>query len=537
MSLLISLPIREDENSALDSSVVLFSTQILVETFMDRKSSKDSEDSAHILAASAADSEEDASSSSDRNLENEISMQTESAPLLDPFAGKDSEWIPSVEDDSLSFEGDQFLDSSVASETSSLCGEDFMGLEAANSLDFEKRLCSSIEILAGAASQLVCESTLREEVVNGPLPTEARLEEDRLKPSLNLSSPGAALGSLSRQPSGAVGRSVFEVEYVPLWGFTCLCGRRPEMEDAVAAFPQFTKIPIEMLIGDRVLSNMTNNMCQQTAHYFGVYDGHGGSQVANYCRNRVHLALVEEIETVKKTITTDGNLIGSCEDQWTKVFINCFERVDSEVGGNGNPNSEPIAPETVGSTAVVAVICSSHIIVANCGDSRAVLCRGKEPIALSVDHKPNREDEYQRIEAAGGKVIQWNGHRVFGVLAMSRSIGDRYLKPWIIPVPEVMFIPRAKEDECLVLASDGLWDVMSNEEVCDLARRRILMWHKKNAGSPASELSDRATETTDPAAQAAAEYLSNRALQKGSRDNITVIVVDLKAQRKVKSKA
>lgn len=100
-----------------------------------------------------------------------------------------------------------------------------------------------------------------------------------------------------------------------------------------------------------------------------------------------------------------------------------------------------------------------------------------------------------------------------------------------------MFIPRAKEDECLVLASDGLWDVMSNEEACDLARRRIVMWHKKNAGSLASEPSDRAPGPTDPAAQAAAEYLSNRALQKGSRDNITVIVVDLKAQRKkVRSK-
>jgi len=44
-------------------------------------------------------------------------------------------------------------------------------------------------------------------------------------------------------------------------------------------------------------------------------------------------------------------------------------------------------------------------------------------VPLSVDHKPNREDEYARIEAEGGKVIQWNGYRVFGVLAMSRSIG------------------------------------------------------------------------------------------------------------------
>lgn len=95
-----------------------------------------------------------------------------------------------------------------------------------------------------------------------------------------------------------------------------------------------------------------------------------------------------------------------------------------------------------------------------------------------------------------------------------------------------MFIPRTKEDECLILASDGLWDVMTNEEVCDMARKRILLWHKKNGTTLPLERG----EMIDPAAQAAAECLSNRALQKGSKDNITVIVIDLKAQRKFKNK-
>ena len=106
------------------------------------------------------------------------------------------------------------------------------------------------------------------------------------------------------------------------------------------------------------------------------------------------------------------------------------------------------------------------------------------------------------------------------------------MKPWVIPDPEVMFVPRSKEDECLVLASDGLWDVMTNEEVCDIARKRILVWHKKHGNNPPAERND----SVDPAAQAAAEYLSRLALQKGSKDNITVIVVDLKAQRKIKRK-
>ncbi|KAE9609318.1 putative protein-serine/threonine phosphatase [Lupinus albus] len=284
-----------------------------------------------------------------------------------------------------------------------------------------------------------------------------------------------------------------------------------------------------MLIGDRVIDGMNTCFSQQTTHFFGVYDGHGGSQVANYCRDRLHLAFSEEIEFVKEGLIV-GKTKGDCQDQWKKAFTHCFLKVDAEVGGSAN--CESVTPETVGSTAVVAIICSSHIIVSNCGDSRAVLCRGKEPMALSVDHKPNRDDERARIEAAGGKVIQWNGHRVLGVLAMSRSIGDRYLKPWIIPEPEVTFLPRAKDDECLILASDGLWDVMTNEEACHIARRRILLWHKKNG----STLPSVRGEESDPAAQAAAEDLSNHALQKGSKDNITVIVVDLKAQRKFKSK-
>ncbi|KAM0870343.1 hypothetical protein ACQ4PT_040046 [Festuca glaucescens] len=345
----------------------------------------------------------------------------------------------------------------------------------------------------------------------------------------------------------AGGRSVFAVECVPLWGYTSICGRRPEMEDAVVAVPRFFGLPLWMLTGSNMVDGLDPISFRLPAHFFGVYDGHGGAQVADYCRDRLHAALVEELSRIERSVS--GANLGAVEfkKQWEKAFVDCFTRLDDEVAGkassgeggdvgtsNAAAAADPVAPETVGTTAVVSVICSSHIIVSNCGDSRAVLCRGKQPVPLSVDHKPNREDEYARIEAAGGKVIQWNGYRVFGVLAMSRSIGDRYLKPWIIPVPEVTIVPRAKDDECLVLASDGLWDVLSNEEVCDVARKRILLWHKKNGGSSSS--AQRSGDSPDPAAQAAADCLSKLALQKGSKDNISVIVVDLKAQRKFKSK-
>ncbi|XP_047972212.1 probable protein phosphatase 2C 6 [Salvia hispanica] len=402
----------------------------------------------------------------------------------------------SEEDGSSSLEGDALADScgslSVVSDTSSLCGDDFLSFEA-NFSEVEKELAS------------ISRNPGNDVPVSKASTTDVRLDK------------GVA---------GRGSRSFFEVDCVPLWGLSSVCGRRPEMEDAVTTLPRLLKIPIRMLTGDQGVDGGTTCLSHLTGHFYGVYDGHGGSQVANYCGDHLHLALNEELDVMINNL--DDN--ASCEEKWRRAFTRSFLKVDDEIGGKAS--LEPLAPETVGSTAVVALVCSSHIIVANCGDSRGVLYRGKEAIALSIDHKPNREDEYARIEASGGKVIQWNGHRVFGVLAMSRSIGDRYLKPWIIPDPEVMFVPRTRDDDCLVLASDGLWDVMTNDEACDLARKRILLWHKHNGSTLPLERG----QGIDPAAQAAAEYLSNRALQKGSKDNISVVVVDLKAQRKIKNK-
>jgi protein phosphatase 2C len=481
------------------------------------------------------------------NLDDEVGVSAATPPLHEReeeilllnmiSQSSDELLVPEIdEDDSLSLDGDPIIYStlSLTSENSSVCGDEFFSSQdnsnfrTRSSMDIDKNI-SSVEIVARAA--VFDKSNVEAGIMSEPLAVALSLgDETGVKSDPMPTTVVLHPMPLEKGASGTVGRSVFELDCTPLWGFTSLCGKRPEMEDAVAIAPRMLKIPIQMLNGSKKYDGMSKDFNQQTVHFFGVYDGHGGAQVADYCRDRMHLALAEEIELLKEDLII-GSTKDDCQDLWRKAFTTCFMKVDAEVGGKAN--CEPVAPETVGSTAVVAIVCSSHIIVSNCGDSRAVLCRGKEPLALSVDHKPNRDDEYARIEAAGGKVIQWNGHRVFGVLAMSRSIGDRYLKPWIIPEPEVMFLPRAKDDECLILASDGLWDVMTNEEACDLARRRILLWHKKNG----SELSSLRGEGIDPAAQAAAEYLSNRALQKGSKDNITVIVVDLKAQRKFKSKS
>ena len=122
---------------------------------------------------------------------------------------------------------------------------------------------------------------------------------------------------------------------------------------------------------------------------------------------------------------------------------------------------------------------------------------------MSIDHKPSREDEVNRIVNLGGKVEHSQGTwRVQGVLATSRSFGDVGLKPYVTAEPEVMEKEIGPDDKYLVLASDGLWDVMSNEDVA-----KFLM--------NVSSFTDVAKE------------LCYEATLLGSLDNITVVVVDL----------
>nr|GMC58230.1 probable protein phosphatase 2C 51 [Ipomoea batatas] len=138
-----------------------------------------------------------------------------------------------------------------------------------------------------------------------------------------------------------------------------------------------------------------------------------------------------------------------------------------------------------------------------------------------IDHlfvwaaQPDRADELDRIESSGGKVLNWNGHRVLGVLATSRSIGDQYLKPYVIAEPEVMVCKRVETDEFLILGSDGLWDVMSNEAACQVVRRCL---SGRMRGSIVSENNDVIIAKQSRAAEAAA-VLAELAIARGSRDN------------------
>ncbi|KAJ6869690.1 hypothetical protein NC651_034425 [Populus alba x Populus x berolinensis] len=371
-------------------------------------------------------------------------------------------------------------------------------------------------------------------------------------------------GSSSSTAEGKrVVETVSEIQTVePVFGSMSVSGRSREMEDAISVRTSFCLPGINR---------------RRPLHLFGVYDGHGGYHVAALCREKMHVLIEEELERVESTCGSGeiGEFGAEWEEMWRGVMKRSYERMDEVAMSTCACGSEgfqcechPTQMILGGSTAVVAVLTPEHIIVANCGDSRAVLSRGGRAIPLSVDHKPDRQDELARIEAAGGRVIYLDGARVEGILAMSRAIGsatdgsrmpimcdaiapltlfavfkdvneeqlgiweslgrDEYLKPFVIPEPEITFTKRESEDDCLLLASDGLWDVLSGDLACKVARQCLREENRPVNDGP--QIKDEGAGALYPSrSMLAAALLTRLALGRRSCDNISVIVVDLKS--------
>lgn len=134
---------------------------------------------------------------------------------------------------------------------------------------------------------------------------------------------------------------------------------------------------------------------------------------------------------------------------------------------------------SAGCTAVCALVHKGVLYVANAGDSRAVLCRNGVAVAMSHDHKPNDEVELARITKAGGMVVDG---RVNGSLNLSRALGDLEYKQsgelppeeqMVTAFPEIMRQPLQPGDEFIILACDGIWDVLENQQAVDFVRERL----------------------------------------------------------------
>lgn len=164
---------------------------------------------------------------------------------------------------------------------------------------------------------------------------------------------------------------------------------------------------------------------------------------------------------------------------------------------------------TCGTTATIILLCGEELFVAHVGDSRAVMSRGGEAVRLCDDHRPGREDEMERIETAGGLILKVGGtYRVNGTLAVSRAIGDRGLKEFVVADPEILSRSLSTEDEFIVVASDGLWDYMTDQDCVDVTN---------------GLLDDRSPKSLEQAAK----NLVDIACERGSSDDVSVVVVDL----------
>lgn len=190
---------------------------------------------------------------------------------------------------------------------------------------------------------------------------------------------------------------------------------------------------------------------------------HNGVLAAEHAANRLH-ELVAGEPALRTCIGSAAPAATLQESQhMTAALVHAFEAIDHEIltrcrrdGGRD------------GATGIVIVRLGEMLYAANCGDSRAVLCRGGEPLRLTEDHKPNLPRERLRVEALGGRVdfarcwrviVDPGDGRPASGLAVSRSFGDLDFKEplhLVIATPDVMSEHLVPEDEFVILASDGV---------------------------------------------------------------------------------
>lgn len=203
--------------------------------------------------------------------------------------------------------------------------------------------------------------------------------------------------------------------------------------------------------------------------YYGVFDGHGGAQVSTYLQLHMKSA-------VKQNLIRQDTMTGFIDVP--KVLFDSFQDIVNAI-----PNQ--ISTDT-GSTAVVLLRNKNKIWVANAGDSRAIMNNGHFAQQLTMDHKPTRTDEHQRITSLGGKVIkafERDVYRVNGVLAVSRAIGDFALSPHVTWKPEISAYTLQKRNHYVVIATDGIWDVLPNDAVISIVNEYIMKNDWKGIGN------------------------------------------------------
>mmetsp|Transcript_1628 Transcript_1628/g.4894 ORF Transcript_1628/g.4894 Transcript_1628/m.4894 type:complete len:478 (+) Transcript_1628:292-1725(+) len=224
--------------------------------------------------------------------------------------------------------------------------------------------------------------------------------------------------------------------------------------------------------------------------FFGVFDGHGaeGRKISHFARDNVTKILHDTYDSLKIQTTLLDNESEEKKREVHKARATALRKAFGDTEAKLRSGEQPgIDALYSGTTTVVCWFHGPEVYCGWVGDSRCILARrvtnpsGKDKfkaVDLSYDQKPTRPDEKKRIRAAGGRIARWKKNlgplRVWLAsewipgLAMTRSIGDTVLSDsGVVPVPEVSFVRLSSEDSFIVLASDGVWEFMTSNEVAE----------------------------------------------------------------------
>jgi protein phosphatase 2C family protein 2/3 len=235
--------------------------------------------------------------------------------------------------------------------------------------------------------------------------------------------------------------------------------------------------------------------CSMPSAFYAVFDGHGGPDAAAYIKRNAMKLFFEDAD-LPHTSDIDAIFLKELENSHRESFL----RADLALAHEHSVSS------SCGTTALTALVLGSNLLVASAGDCRAVLCRKGKAFDMSQDHKPSYLPERRRVEELGGHFDDGylNG------LNVTRSLGDWDMKlplgsaSPLIAEPDFKQVLLTEEDEFLIIACDGIWDVMSSQCAVSLVRRGL-------------------RRHDDP--QQCARELVAEALRLNTSDNVTVIVI------------
>ena len=228
-------------------------------------------------------------------------------------------------------------------------------------------------------------------------------------------------------------------------------------------------------------------------NFYAVYDGHGGKFVSKFLSENIP----QFFTNLKITYPLHTNYVERVYGIFDNILSEKYSKYATEVG----------------STCLI-VIQYKHgndmfLNILNTGDSRCILCRNNMEFALTKDHKPNWPEEKIRLASLGGEITFDGFDWRIGDLSVSRAFGDLGNKPFITNMPDIYRYKIQHTDKFVVLACDGLWDIMTNQDVVNYVLDTCY---------------DISTNMRINKKINVAKRLAEYAIAKGSTDNVSVIV-------------